>query len=433
MDLLLKSGHVIDPAQNLDMITDIAIDNGCIAQIGVHLNTAAAKVIDLTGKVVCPGFVDLHTHLRDPGFLYKEDLASGTQAAAAGGFTSICCMPNTDPVIDNAAVATYIREKSEKHALVNVFPIGSITKNEAGENLSAIGELVEAGCIAISDDGKPVVSSYLMRNAMNYVKIFDVPIMSHCEDLSLAKDGQVNEGLYATLTGLKGIPNACEEIIVARDIILAGLTGVRLHICHVSTAGSIQLIRRGKADGIRVTCEVTPHHLALTEAVVSDFDADSKVNPPLRTQADVDALRAALLDGTIDAIATDHAPHHLEAKECEYNQAAFGISGLETAVAVIMSELVNTGLLPLNKMVELFTSGPQRIINIERGTLKPGQVADITVIDPALEKTVNPQAFYSKGKNTPFKNKKLKGWPCLTIVNGQVVAEEGHIVKERRI
>lgn len=430
MKLLIKGGRVIDPVNEIDDLMDILVADGKIVAIAPDLNVEDSLKIDAAGKWICPGFIDMHVHLREPGFEYKEDIASGTRAAAAGGFTTVCCMPNTDPVIDNAAVASFVKERAQKAGVVHVLPIGSITKKQAGRELSEMAELVEAGCVAVSDDGLPVVDSAIMRNALQYADMFGLPVLSHCEDLNLAQDGQMHEGYYSIIYGLKGIPAAAEEIMVARDIILAEATGAQVHICHVSTAGSIDMIRDAQERGVRVSCEATPHHLVLTDEIVGSYDADTKVNPPLRTLEDVAALRDGLLDGTIDCIATDHAPHHLESKDCEYNLAAFGISGLETAVALIMDKLVHARILDAQTMVSLFTIGPADILGIDKGSLEAGADADITIIDPDLVREVNPREFYSKGKNTPFKGMVLKGWPWMTIVNGKVVYQEGKILTE---
>jgi len=428
MKLLIKGGKVIDPANDINEIMDVLIEDGRIKDVGQDLIDADAEIIDAQGKLVCPGFIDMHVHLREPGFEYKEDIASGTRAAAAGGFTTICCMPNTDPVIDNATVASFVRERARKSGVVNVLPIGSISKGQEGKELSEMAELREAGCIAVSDDGKPVRDAGLMRNAMQYASMFDLPILSHCEEISLSRDGQMHEGYYSTIYGLKGIPAAAEEIMIARDIILAEATGARVHICHISTAGSVELIRAAQERGVLLSCEVTPHHLILTDEVVGSYDADTKVNPPLRSLDDAIALRDAILDGVVDCIATDHAPHHRESKDCEYNLAANGISGLETAVALIMDQLVIPEIIDDETMVRLFTIGPADILGINKGTLDPGADADITIIDPKMSKTVEPEKFYSKGKNTPFKGMSLRGWPCMTIVKGQIICRDGKIV-----
>lgn len=430
MELLIKGGRVIDPANDIDDILDVLVKDGRIQAVGKDLSGEAAEVMDATGKLVCPGFIDMHVHLREPGFEYKEDIASGTRAAAAGGFTTVCCMPNTDPVIDNASVASFVRDRARKSGVVNVLPIGSISKGQEGKELSEMAELREAGCIAVSDDGKPVRDAALMRNAMQYASMFDLPILSHCEEVSLSKDGQMHEGYYSTIYGLKGIPAAAEEVMAARDIILAEAAEARLHICHASTAGSMDLIRAAQERGVQVTCEVTPHHLILTDEAVGSYDADTKVNPPLRSWEDVIALREGILDGTVDCIATDHAPHHRESKDCEYNLAASGISGLETAVALVMDKLVLPEIIDVADMVRLFTIGPADILGIAKGTLSPGAEADITIIDPQRSQTVAPEKFYSKGKNTPFKGMTLRGWPCLTVVKGRIVYRDGLIIND---
>ncbi|KUG02958.1 dihydroorotase [hydrocarbon metagenome] len=428
MRLLVKGGRVIDPANELDEIMDVFIEDGIISKIDKDIVPQDCEVVDAAGMIVCPGFIDMHVHLRDPGYEYKEDIATGTRAAAVGGFTSVCCMPNTDPVVDSAPVVRFIREKAEKAGVVNVFPIGSISKKQEGKELSEVADLLAAGCVAISDDGKPVKKASVMRNALEYTKMFGIPVLSHCEDLDLSHEGQMHEGYYSTIYGLKGIPAAAEELMVARDIRLAELTGGHIHLCHVSTRGSIELVRTAREKGINVSCEVTPHHLTLSDEILGDYDTDTKVNPPLRSAEHIEALIEALQDGTVDCIATDHAPHHREAKDCEFQLAAMGISGLETAVAVIMDRLVGQGLLDIFDMVRLFTCGPAEILGLERGTLDTGRSADITIIDPEAVRKVLPENFYSKGKNTPFKGMVLKGWPVITIVNGKIVAREGNIV-----
>ncbi|HCF71189.1 MAG TPA: dihydroorotase [Syntrophomonas sp.] len=428
MKLIIKDGIVVDPYNGIKEALDVLVEDGQISKVAKNIRHKSAEVIDAAGNLVCPGFIDIHVHLREPGYEYKEDIASGTRAAAAGGFTTVCCMPNTDPVVDNGAVAAFIRDKARQTGVVNVLPIGCISKGQEGNEITAMGELKEAGCIAVSDDGKPVMNSSVMRNAMTYAKMFKLPVLSHCEDLHLSRDGQMHEGFYSTYYGLPGIPAEAEELMVARDLLLARLTGAHVHICHISTMGSLNLIRQARKEGIHVTCEVTPHHLTLTDETVGSYDADTKVNPPLRSREHVEALWEGIKDGTIDCIATDHAPHHQESKDCEYNLASNGISGLETAVAVIMDRLVNQGIIDLEKMVQLFTAGPARIMGLEKGTLSPGRTADITIIDPNLKKRVDIAKFNSKGKNTPFKGLELQGWPCLTMVNGVIAARDGLIV-----
>lgn len=424
MNKLIRQGRVIDPRNNIDEVLDVRIREGKIAEVGPQL--AAAKdeaVIEAQGWVVCPGFIDLHVHLREPGYEYKEDIVSGTQAAAAGGFTAICCMPNTDPVMDTAAVARYVIDKAAQQGVIPVLPFGSITRGQAGKVLTEMGAMAAAGCVGFSDDGVPVESAAVMRNALDYARMFDLPIVSHSEERALSQGGLMHEGFYSTIYGLKGIPALAEELAVHRDLELARLTGSRLHLCHLSTAGSAELLRRAKAQGLKVSGEVTPHHLSLTDELLGDFDANKKVNPPLRSAADVEALIAALNDGTIDAIATDHAPHHFESKDCEFEQASFGISGLETAVAVVMDYLVKPGKLSLPRMVELFTVGPAAVIAAERGHLSVGAAADICLIDPALTLTVEAAAFRSKGKNNPWQGQSLTGWPVMTLRNGAVIYE----------
>ncbi len=428
MKLLVKGGRVIDPKNSVDEIADVLIIDGKIAAIGRDLSVDGDEdVVDAEGKIVCPGFIDIHAHLRDPGYEYKEDIITGSKAAAAGGFTTVCCMSNTDPVIDDGIVARHVLRKSEQAGLINVLPIGSITKKLEGEELSEMAELAREGCVAFSDDGNPVMKSDVMRHALEYAHMLNLPILSHCEDLDLSRDGLMHEGYYSTLYGLQGIPAEAEEIMVARDVKLAVLTGARLHVCHVSTTGSLHIIEQAKAAGACVTCEATPHHLTLTDEIVGDYDTNTKVNPPLRSEAHVKALAHALASGLIDCIATDHAPHNVESKDCEYAKASSGISGLETAVAVIMDRLVHTGLLHITDMVRLFTVGPCRVLGLDSGTLTPESKADITIIDADAIRRVDPATFYSKGKNTPFKGMELRGWPWMTISGGRIVAREGRL------
>ena len=436
MRLLLRGGRVVDPANRINTVTCVLVEDGRIAAIGDIPGEESAdsgtNVIDCSAKIVCPGFIDLHAHLREPGYEYKEDILTGSRAAAAGGFTTVCAMPNTNPVVDNGAVAGYVARRAREVGIVNVLPIGSITKGQDGEELSEMAELVQAGCVAVSDDGKSVMRSDIMRHALDYARMFDIPVLSHCEDINLSRDGQMHEGFRSTIYGLQGIPAEAEEIMVSRDVMLAKLTGGRLHICHVSTIESLKIIQRAKAEGVRITCEATPHHLTLTDEAVGSYDADTKVNPPLRSEEQVAALREAVASGLVDCIATDHAPHHVESKDCEYGAAAFGISGLETAVALIMDRLVNTGALQLCTAIALLTTRPAKILGIDKGTLTPGSPADITVIDPDEVRTVDPRRFYSKGKNTPYKGVQLRGWPWMTIVDGRIVFKEG-IVTEMKL
>ena len=429
MKRCIKNGRVLDPAQGLDAKLDILIEDGRIAKIAEQIDDPEADVINADGKVICPGFIDMHVHLREPGFEYKETVATGSAAAAAGGFTAVCCMPNTDPVIDEVAVVRFIREQAEKAGYARVYPIGAISKGEKGETMAELGELSDAGCIAFSDDGKPVSDAALMRHAMDYARMIGRPLLAHSEEKSLSKDGQIHEGYYSTLTGLKGIPNAAEAAMVARDILLSRLTGAHLHVCHISAAETAELVREAKKRGLNVSCEVTPNHLLLTDACTAGYDTNYKVNPPLPAEEDRQALIAALNDGTIDVIATDHAPHHKESKDCEFAEAAFGISGAETAVAMLLDGLVAPGLVPLARVVEALTAAPARILGLESGALKEGRPADLTLLDLDAERTVDVNAFYSKGKNSPLHGQTLKGWTWMTIVGGEIIAQEGKIVK----
>ena len=428
--LLIKNGRVIDPANNIDNTLDIFINQGKIIRIGKNIDPERVRrdigkfrIIDASGKIIAPGFIDMHTHLREPGQEGKETIATGCQAAAVGGFTAIACMPNTNPVNDNKIVTSYIINKALREGCVRVYPIGAITRGLKGENLSDIGELKTAGVVALSDDGEPVMNAEVMRRALEYVKSFNLMIISHCEDKNLSRSGAMHEGFVSTRLGLPGIPAAAEEVMVARDLILAELTSSHVHIAHVSTAGSVDLIRRAKAKGIRVTCEVTPHHFTLTDEAVTSFDPNTKVNPPLRSQEDREALREGLRDGAIDAIATDHAPHDSLAKDIEYTLAANGIVGLETAVSLTLNELVHNNILTINQAIARLSTNPARILGLKGGALHEGEEADITVLDLQRECIVNPQTFKSKSRNTPFAHWKLKGGPVMTIVAGNVVWE----------
>jgi len=424
MGILIKGGRVIDPAQGMDREADVLVGDGRVEEIGRGLAAGRHLVIDATGCLVCPGLVDMHVHLRDPGQTHKEDLASGTLAAVRGGVTSVACMANTEPPIDHPTVLEYVRSRAKHIGKARVYPVAAVTKGLRGEELAPIGSLVAAGAVALSDDGRPVMSAGLMKRAMEYARMFGVPIISHCEDLTLSEGGVVNEGPTATLLGLKGIPSVAEEVMVARDLLLAEATGVHLHIAHVSTAGSVRLLREAKRRGVRVTAEVTPHHLALTEEALLGYDSHCKVNPPLRSRADIEALLEGLQDGTIDAIATDHAPHALEEKSVEFDRAPFGAIGLETLVGVVFSVLVHPGHLSEVQAIGKLTVNPARILGIPRGTLSPGSEADIVVIDPSKEWTVTSEGLASKSKNCPFLGWRLRGKAVTTIVGGQVVYSE---------
>jgi len=421
MNLLIKGGRLIDPSQGLDSITDILIADGVVLEIGTGLEAPPeTPVIDAAGLIVAPGLIDMHVHLRDPGLEYKEDIASGSRAAAAGGFTSIACMPNTQPVNDNKAVTSYIVHRAENEAVVNVLPVGSITKGGKGESLAEIGTLKEAGCVAVSDDGKPVSDADLMRRALEYSHGVGIAVISHSEELSLASGGAMNEGPVSTELGLKGIPWAAEDVAVARDVYLAEFTGSPVHIAHISTKGSARIIRDAKARGVKVTCETAPHYFTLTDDAVRGYNTNAKMNPPLRGADDVAAMKAALADGTIDAIATDHAPHHPDEKDLEFALALNGIVGLETSLPLSL-KLVEEGCIDLSALVAAMSCNPAKILGIARGTLKPGAIADVTVIDPTKEWVVAAEKLNSKSKNTPFIGWTMKGAAAYTIVKGQVV------------
>ncbi len=421
MTLLIKNGHIIDPANKVDGKVDLLVADGKIAKLDQpgSLPSNGAQVIDAAGKLIVPGLIDMHVHLREPGYEYKETIATGTAAAKAGGFTAICCMPNTNPVNDSRSVTEFILSQAAKDGAARVYPIGAITKGSKGEELAEMGELHDAGCVGISDDGKPVMSAAVMRRAMEYSKIFDIAVISHCEDASLAAKGVMNEGFVSTELGLRGIPNAAEDVMTGRDILLAELTGARLHICHVSTAGSVRLIREAKQRGVKVTAETCPHYFTLTEDAVRGYNTMAKMNPPLRTAEDVAAIKQGLKDGTLDVIVTDHAPHGLDEKSGEFDAAPFGIVGLETAVGLAF-KLVQDGVLPMPQLIERMSMTPARIIRSGGGTLSAGSAADITIIDPSVEWTVNAREFKSKSRNTPYGGWNLKGRAVQTIVGGRI-------------
>ncbi len=444
--LAIRGGRVIDPANGIDAVGDVLIVDGRIAAVGSDVGRDAVQAIDARGLIVCPGLVDLHCHLRQPGFEHKETIASGTLAAARGGFTTVCAMPNTEPPADTAATIEFVLRTAAAEGVVRVLPVGCVSKGRAGRELAELADLAAAGAVAFSDDGEPVADAALMRRALEYASILGRPVIDHCEEKALSAGGVMHEGWVATRLGLPGIPAAAEEALVARDIALAELTGARVHIAHVSTAGSVELIRRGKARGLPVTAEVTPHHLTLThEAVLVGvgespgglaYDTNAKVNPPLRTQEDVEACVAGLADGTIDSIATDHAPHAVEDKLCEFDAAAFGISGLETALGLCLS-LVHDGRLSLATLVEKLTSGPVKALGLDRpfdyaqgerieglGTLSVGSPGDVCVFDPDAEWTVEPGRFASKGRNTPLTGRRLRGRVVATVYGGRVVFDD---------
>ncbi|TAJ30882.1 MAG: dihydroorotase [Nitrospirae bacterium] len=427
MAILIQGGRVIDPGR-VNGPADVLIENGKIVAVGHNLampsrgQGASLHTIDATGQLVLPGFVDLHVHLREPGFEYKETIQTGTASAVAGGFTSVCCMPNTNPVNDNQAITEFILDQARAAGNAHVFPVGAVTKGSEGKELAEIGDLRRAGCVAISDDGRPVMNSLVMRRAMEYALAFDLPVIDHCEDLHLSEGGCMNEGLVSTQLGLQGIPAAAEDVMVARNLALAELTGARLHLAHVSTAGSVRMVREAKARGIRVTAEACPHHFSLTEEAVRDFNTLAKMNPPLRTWQDIQAIKEGLRDGTIDVIATDHAPHAPQDKQREFAEAPFGIVGLETALPLTLA-LVEEGVLSLEAAVAKLTTAPAQAFSLPKGTLAPGADADVVVVDAQRQWEVDPSRFRSKSTNTPFAGWKVKGLATTTIVAGKVVYE----------
>ncbi|MBL8041444.1 MAG: dihydroorotase [Nitrospira sp.] len=422
MKLLIQGGHVIDPGR-VNGVADVLIDNGAIAAVGPKLAVpAGATVIPAAGRLVVPGFVDLHVHFREPGFEYKETIQSGTEAAVAGGFTTVCAMPNTNPVNDNQAVTEFMLERAKAAGNAHLYPIGAITKRSEGKELAEIGDLRRAGCVAISDDGKPVMNSLVMRRAMEYARAFDVPVVDHCEDLHLSEGGCMNEGVISTELGLPGIPSAAEDVMVARNVSLAELTGARLHLAHISTAGSVRMVREAKARGIKVTAEACPHHFTLTEEVTRGYNTHAKMNPPLRTSADVQAIKDGLRDGTIDVIATDHAPHATQEKQQEFTEAPFGIVGLETALSLTLA-LVEEGVLTLESAIDKLSTAPAKAFSLNAGTLAVGAPADVAIVDPDRQWEVDPSRFRSKSRNTPFAGWTVKGRVTTTIVSGRVVYE----------
>lgn len=432
MKLLIQNGQVIDPASQTNEVLDILIENGIISKIEKKITDKADTVINAEGNWVTPGFIDVHVHLREPGYEYKETIATGTRSAAKGGFTTICCMPNTNPVCDSDIMVEYIKLKSQREGVIHVLPIGAITKGQKGEELSNIGKMAKAGACAISEDGKSVPSSGLLKTAMKYAKMFDIPVLSHCEDIALVAGGSMNAGASAQLLGLKGISNDSEEVIVARDIILAKNTNSKLHICHISTKGSVEILKQAKLAGQNVTAEVTPHHFTLSDDFITDYDGNTKMNPPLRSKEDVLAIRQALKDNIIEIIATDHAPHSIDEKNCEYEKAAFGIVGLETALSLGITVLVGEGWLTPMELIAKMTWNPAKMLGIDNnvGKLSVGKVADITIISPNEIYKINPNTFASKSKNTPFDGFDVKGKVLYTIVEGNIVVANGELVEE---
>jgi len=424
--ILIRNGHVIDPANGVDGVCDILVEDGKIAAVQPNLQAVVFdRVIDAAGKVVAPGFIDMHCHLRDPGQEYKEDLVSGTRSAARGGFTGVCCMPNTSPVNDNASVTRYILEKAETQGSgVHVYPVGAISKGLEGKEMAEVGRMKKAGIIAISDDGKPVTNSNLLRLAMQYADHFGVFIMSHSEDKNLVGDGVMNEGYMSTKLGLPGTTRAAEEVMIARDILVAEAENKHLHLCHVSTRGGVQLVREAKARGVKITAETAPHYIGATDEWVAGYDSNCRVNPPLREEEDRLACIRGLCDGTLDAIATDHAPHHEDEKRVEFHIAASGIVGFETAFAISNTELVKKGYMSLSDLIVRMSARPAEILGVEGGKLSVGSAADLVILDPEREITVDANSFASKGRNTPFHGKNYFGAVCATMVGGRVIYQE---------
>jgi dihydroorotase len=425
MKKLLKGGRVIDPANALDGVYDVLIDGDRIARVGRDLPVDGATIVEIpAGFVVCPGFIDMHVHLREPGQEHKETVATGTAAAVAGGFTAVACMPNTAPVNDNANVTSLILAKAAEAGLARVYPIGAVSKGSKGELLADIAELKEAGCVAITDDGHPVATALLLRRALEYAGMFGMPVIEHCEDQSLKGDGVAHEGFHAASLGLRGIPGACEALGAERGILLSELTGSAFHVAHMSARASLRAVRKGKDHGVRVTCEVAPHHFTLTDEALGTpipYDTNVKMNPPLREAADRDAMLAGIADGTVDVIATDHAPHHYDEKNVEFDRAPFGIVGLETAVPLSLDRLVHAGVIRLARLVELMSANPARILRVPGGSLAEGAPADITIIAPDLRVRVQASALRSRSKNTPFDGWELRGGVAATVVGGRTL------------
>jgi dihydroorotase len=419
--LVITNGRVVDPANRVDRTADVAIEDGVIRQVGPGVDTTGAEVFDASGLVVAPGFIDMHVHLREPGFEYSETIETGSRAAAAGGFTSICCMPNTQPVNDSPTVTHYILERARQKAPVNVYPIGAITKGSAGEELASIASMQKAGIVAISDDGRPVMNSRVMRRAMELASSLNLPLIEHCEDLNLSAGGDMHEGLQSTRLGLRGIPRASEDVMVARNILLAEMTGVRFHVAHISSRNAVEMVAFAKSKGLRVTAEATPHHFVLADSDMPPYDSNYKMKPPLRENCDVRAVISGLANGTIDAIATDHAPHPGDEKMQEFERCPFGILGLETAIGLSLEHLFHSGKVGLAHLISMFTINPARILSLDRGALTPGAPADVTIFSLDQEWTYDVNRSASKSRNSPFHGHTFKGGPIATIVGGQIV------------
>lgn len=426
--LLLKGGRVIDPAAKLNQVCDVLIEDGIIQKVGLDIRADQAEVYDASDKIVVPGLIDMHTHLREPGQEAKEDFASGSRAGAAGGYTTVATMPNTSPVVDTAALVTSLQKRAEDVAVIHIHIIGAVTKNQEGKELAELGDMVAAGAVAFSDDGHFDPSAKVLLSAYDYLVPFNKAIINHEEDTSLVEDGAMNEGHRSAMLGFKGRPIVAEDIAVARDIMLAEYAGAHVHVAHISSGRAVELVREAKKRGVHVTAEATPHHLTMTDALVDPADSSTKVNPPLRTAKDVNAVVAGLCDGTIDMIATDHSPHAAEEKDREYIYAPSGFPGLETAIGVLMTDLVHTGKLPLETLIERMTYAPARVFQLNAGTLREGGPADVTVIDPNFVWTVDEKKFYTRGSHSPFVGRELTGKAVLTVVDGQIVMKDGVII-----
>lgn len=426
---IIKNGRVLDPANRLDKVCDILIEDGKIAKVGADLSAAGAEIIDAAGKVVTPGLIDMHVHLREPGQEAKEDFVSGSRAAAAGGYTTIATMPNTKPVVDNAALVRSLQKRAAEESLVHIAIIGALTKGQRGEELAELGDMTEAGAVAFSDDGHYVQRAQVLLNGLDYLRAFDKVIINHDEDTTLIEEGCMNEGHRSAMLGVKGRPTVAEDIAVDRDILLAEYADARVHVAHISSARAVDMVRQSKKRGVKVTAEVTPHHLTLTDDCVDLTDSATKVNPPLRRQADVDAMVEGLKDGTIDAIVTDHSPHAEEEKDREYCLAPSGFPGLETALGVLLTELYHTGKLDLNTLISKMTAEPAKLFALSGGTLSVGSSADIAVLDIEQEWMVEAEKFYTRGTHSPFVGRRLKGRAVMTMVDGQVVMRDGKIIE----
>ncbi len=430
MKILIKNGHVIDPANGIDEVTDIFVRNGIISEVGetTDLEGIDMEIIDASGMIVAPGLVDMHVHLREPGEEYKETIETGTRAAVYGGVTSVACMPNTDPVCDNETVVRYIKERAKETGYANVFPVGAISKGLEGKYLAEIGEMAFNGAVAVTDDGRPVENSGLMRRAIEYSEMFDITVISHCEDMALG-EGDMNEGAVASEMGLRGISPAAEEVMAARDILVAESLGGRVHIAHISTKGTVELVRQAKKRGVKVTCETCPHYFSLTDEACRGYNTNAKMNPPLRTDEDVMAIKEGLKDGTIDCIVTDHAPHHPDDKQCEFGYAKNGIVGLETSLGLGIKNLVKEGVLSMSQLIEKMSKNPSEILGISKGTLGVGHSADIVIFDPEKPWTVDIKELHSKSKNSPFDGFELYGKPLYVLVGGEIIINRGELMK----